>query len=322
MILTLTLNPSLDLTYGLSETALGEVEVHRARTATIEASGKGVNVSLTLHRAGVPTIAVVLLAGPTGRHVSDLLVEEQLEHVVVPGSGQTRINTSVMVPGGETTKVNGPGPQVDAEQLAVLTRRLRTAVDELRGEDEHWLALCGSFPPGVGEKYVGEVVQAAHHAGLRCVVDMSGRPLQQALLDRADLLAPNASELASLVPGGMDHRDPVAVATAAHDLARTHGTAFLVSLGSRGALYSDGMLTLHGTGPALTPVNTAGAGDALLAGWLAGPGDPLSRMKRALAYGRSACLSPLTVDRTPAVHATDGITVVSVSTTPSAREGP
>jgi len=320
VIITVTLNPSLDLTYALRESAVGEVDVHRARTATLEASGKGVNVSLTLRRAGTPTVAVLPLAGPTGRHVSDLLTKEEVEHVVVPLEGQTRINTSVVVPGGQTTKVNGPGPMVGAEELTLLTRRLREVVDAVDHEGEHWVALCGSFPPGVEEGLVTEVVRTARERGLRCAVDVAGPPLAQALTDGADLLAPNAEELGALVPDGLDHRDPGAVVSAAHHLARASGTSFLVSLGAEGALYADGAVTLHGTGPALTPVNTAGAGDALLAGWLTQPGEPTARLRRALAYGRSACLSPLTVDRTPGRNAADGLTVATLSASPRQRK--
>ncbi|MGB7449743.1 MAG: 1-phosphofructokinase family hexose kinase [Ornithinimicrobium sp.] len=318
MIVTVTLNPSLDLTYGLRESALGEVDVHRARTATIEASGKGVNVSLTLQRVGTPTVAVVLLGGGTGQHVSELLEQEGVEHAAVPVDGQTRINTSLLLPTGETTKVNGPGPTVSPHDLEVFSRELRHTLDAVRGEDERWLALCGSFPPGAGEELVTEVIEVGHRRGFRCVVDVSGAPLRRALLDGADLLAPNAAELASLVPGEVDLREPGALAQAAHELARSHHTTLLVSLGSGGALHTDGTLMVHGNGPVLTPVNTAGAGDAFLSGWLAHPGEPISRMSRAMAFGRSACLSPLTVDRTPGRHATDGITVSAVS--PSSLE--
>jgi 1-phosphofructokinase len=324
VIVTVTLNPSLDLTYGLEESALGEVEVHRARTASVEASGKGVNVSLTLHRAGTPTVAVLLLAGRTGEHVSELLEEEGLHQVVVPLAGQTRINTSLLLPAGGTTKVNGPGPEVGAGDVALLCAEVGRTLDVVRGEGERWLALCGSFPPGVGEELVTALIEAAHTRGFRCVVDVSGAPLSRALLQGADLLAPNAAELATLTAGVSTvaarepQPGPELVAQTARELASAHDTALLVSLGPRGALYTDGSLVLHATGPALTPVNTAGAGDALLAGWLSRPGEPAARLRRAMAFGRSACLSPLTVDRTPGRHATDGITVSTVA--PSSKE--
>jgi 1-phosphofructokinase len=69
----------------------------------------------------------------------------------------------------------------------------------------------------------------------------------------------------------------------------------LVSLGADGALFTDGDVMLHGHGPALVPVNTAGAGDALLSGWLAGAGTTTDRLSRAIRWGRAACLAPTTV---------------------------
>jgi 1-phosphofructokinase len=103
-------------------------------------------------------------------------------------------------------------------------------------------------------------------------------------------------------------------ATAAR-LAKKTQASLLVSLGSDGALFTDGDLILHGHGPALVPVNTAGAGDALLSGWLAGPGTPIECMSRAIRWGRAACLAPTTV--APALSGTeapeDGISVDIIS---------
>jgi 1-phosphofructokinase len=102
------------------------------------------------------------------------------------------------------------------------------------------------------------------------------------------------------------------VADAARRLAADSGMELLVSMGGEGAIHTDGTQVLHGSGPVLVPVNTAGAGDAFLAGWLAGPGSPQDRMTRALGWGRSACLSPTTVDRAPGTRGVDGITVTTI----------
>lgn len=318
MIVTVTLNPSLDLTYALSEPALGAVDVHRAVSATVEASGKGVNVSLTLRRAGHNTVAVLPVGGATGRHLAELLAAEQLAHATVPVPGDTRINTSLLLGSSRTIKVNGPGTELRSGDVDRLLGEVATVLSRLgrsaSGPDEpSWLAVCGSLPPGVAPTVMGALVDLAHGHAVRCVADVSGPALGAALAAGADLLAPNGLELGQLL--GVDlHAAPlVDIARAAVGVARAEGPELLVSLGADGALFTDGSSILHGSGPVLVPVNTAGAGDAFLAGWLAVPGTSEERMARALAFGRSACLSPHTVDPHPGSQGRDGITVTNVT---------
>lgn len=337
MIVTVTLNPGLDLTYTLAEPSLGAVDVHRATASTLEASGKGVNVSRTLARAGHATVAVLPAGGETGKHLVDLLDREGVESVVVPVQGDTRVNTSLLLSSNSTVKVNGPGHVLQRADVDALLERLDETLGALGDLDEQvWVAVCGSLPPGTPAEVVGEIVDLAHRRGARCVADVSGPALAAAFGARADLLAPNGLELGALLGtdpsagrdaepgtepsarrntdlgaepgrGGVD-----AVTTAAAELARAGHCALLVSLGADGAVFTDGSHTVRGSGPPLVPVNTAGTGDAFLAGWLAAAGTPERRMARALAYGRSACLSPHTVDPDPATKGLDGITVTTI----------
>jgi 1-phosphofructokinase len=157
VIVTVTLNPSLDLTYALAEDELGQIEVHRARTITVEASGKGVNVSRTLHAAGVATIAVLPEGGQTGQHLGDLLAAEGLEHVPVPVGGHTRINTSLLLANGQTVKVNGPGAPMarpDLDRLldilaTVLSAGLPSAALCRRASHRTWWANSSTWPIGI-----------------------------------------------------------------------------------------------------------------------------------------------------------------------------
>ncbi len=310
MIVTLTLNPGLDLTYTLTE-AVGAVDVHRAAAATIEASGKGVNVSRALHANGIPTIAVLPLGGATGHHLSELLDAEGVTHRGVPHDAATRINTTLTVPGADTAKVNGPGGELTRTDLEALEKQVTAALAVAPRDAEVWLAICGSLPPGVHPAVVGEFVALAHASGARCAIDSSGEALAGAISAGADLLAPNRLELAAVDPRARSARSRDELAAVAAAIARTTGAALLVSLGEDGALYTDGDLTVHGHGPELTPVNTAGAGDALLSGWLARPAEPAQRMARAIRWSRAACLAPTTV--APALPAqtdhVDGVTV-------------
>jgi 1-phosphofructokinase len=319
VIVTVTLNPSLDLTYALSEPSLGTVEVHRAASATVEASGKGVNVSRTLRRAGFATAAVLPVGGATGQHLDELLTLEQVEHVAVPVQGDTRINTSLLLGSGRTVKVNGPGTSLrpaDVDRLLAEVSSVLGRIDRAGGrtDREVWVAVCGSLPPGVTPDVMRQLVDLAHGHDARCVADVSGPALAAALEAGADLLAPNALELGELLDADLHSATVPEVARVAVEVARGEAPALLVSLGAAGALFTDGSRIVHGSGPVLVPVNTAGAGDAFLAGWLATTGDAEQRMSRAVAFGRSACLSPNTVDPHPGTKGVGGITVTDITT--------
>ena len=325
MIITLTLNPSLDLTYTLTETEVGQVEVHRATTATLEASGKGVNVSRALHANGRPTVAVLPLGGTTGHHLAELLEAAGVPFRSIVQRSDTRVNTTLAVGGRHTAKVNGPGGRLTDADLAALKQEVDAALHDAAsdhgddgehgddGDEELWLAVCGSLPPGVDPAVVGEFVTLAHARGARCAIDASGPALAAAISAGADLLAPNQLELAEVDTAAAAAASLHDLASVAVDVAAATGAALLVSLGAQGALFTDGSVVIHGHGPALTPVNTAGAGDALLSGWLAGAAAPADRMQRAIRWGRAACMSSTTV-ADPLPDPTDPSTKVEIDT--------
>ncbi len=306
MIVTVTPNPGLDLTYVLGPEEPGsDVEVHRAESSTLEASGKGVNISRALHGAGVPTCAVLPAGGATGRHLLDLLGAAGVPCRAIAQGGDTRVNTSAIRPGRPTLKLNGPGGTFTAAEQGELLAATTTALAEADDDDPdaRWLAVCGSLPPGAELDLVSQLVSVARAEGAKCVVDASGDALRVALEVGVDLVAPNRDELSVVSAAVREAADLPALAEAARGLSRSTGTHLLVSLGPDGALFTDGTVVLRAWGPPLTPVNTAGAGDALLAGWLSGQGDDLrARLARAVAWGRSACLSPTTVDTDPGAH--------------------
>ena len=290
----MTPNPSLDLTYLLPDRLRDDVEVHRSTAAWLEASGKGVNVSRWLARAGVPTTAVLTAGGATGRQLLELLDDEGITHRHIAIAGPTRINTTVLTEGGPTTKVNAPGSPVAVEDLDALVAATAAALAQDAEEGPGvWLAICGSLPPGADAGLVTRLVETAHVRGARCVVDASGAALAAAVAAGADLLAPNLAELAAI----SDDMDGTTSAAAA--FAGQHGCQLLLSMGAGGAIWSDGRDVVHQPAPPIVPVNTAGAGDALLAGWLADhQAPPRQRLERAVRWAVRACLSPTTVATT------------------------
>jgi 1-phosphofructokinase len=321
VILTVTPNPSLDLTYALRDNAV-DGDVRRAERSTIEASGKGVNVSRALAAAGVPTCAVLPIGGRTGRFLVDLLDDDAVPYRAVPQAGDVRINTTAVTPDGQTLKLNGPGGRLTAAEQDMLVSEAVSAVDAARGvgAGEVWVAVCGSLPPGADGQLVERLVRAVQAAGAKCAVDTSGSALSAAIAAGADLIAPNRHELAVVSPEAANAENVDEVAAVAGEAARRTGVQLLVSLGAEGALYAGGKVLLHAYGPALTPVNTAGAGDALLAGWLSTDVEPVERLRTAVAWGRSAVLADTTVDLQPGSRDSAVVTVTDlerVETAPS-----
>jgi 1-phosphofructokinase len=289
MIVTVTPNPSIDRTYRLAALTIGQL--NRAETVSAEASGKGVNVSRVLARLGVPTRAVVTVGGPEGRLLARLL--DQTPQGLLDGTvtgmtvdlvkvaGSTRVNVTLVVPGREPTKVNEPGAPLSPDEADTLVADTSRAL----ASGASWLACCGSLPTGSDPDLVARVVAAGRAAGVPVAVDSSGAALATAVRSCADLVKPNADELVDLVGPGL-----TAVEAARKVQGQTGGTV-LASLGAKGAVLVTPDGAWLATPPSITPVNSTGAGDAALAGYLGAPvSDPAGRLAYAVAVGTSACL--------------------------------
>jgi len=297
VIVTVTPAPGLDRTYTALQFLPGRV--NRATSSVVEASGKGVNVSRALAAAGAATVALLPVGGPEGRQLGDLLAAD------VP----TRTNTTLAVNGEPTTKVNAPSLELPDRVWAELRERLG---DLLARHPGAWVLCSGSTPPGA-ERLPAQLIELARRFGARSAVDSSGPALAAALDAGPDLIAPNHVELAEMVgidphfldPDGKDSAAGGLVDMAAGwsaSVARRTGGAVLVTLGASGAVYSDAGGSWHAVSPPIVPVNTVGAGDALLAGFLsvagtahAGhPAAPGGALATAVAWGTSACAMPST----------------------------
>ena len=293
MIVTVTLNPSLDRTVEVHRLVPGEVQ--RARATHLHPGGKGVNVTRALLANRVRSRAVLPVAGAEGEQLVELLAAERVDVVIVPVSGRTRSNISIADDAGTVTKINEPGAALTTDDLElVLTRALADA------PPGGWLVLCGSLPPGVPADHYAAMVRRISDAGMRVAVDTSGLPLAHAVASGPDLVKPNAEELAEAVGRPLDSRSDVVAA--AQELRAAGVGRVLVSLGAAGAILVDEHGVVAGESFAATPRSTVGAGDAFLAGFLAevstdgtgGTDVTTSRraLSRALAWGAAAVQLP------------------------------
>jgi 1-phosphofructokinase len=282
MIITLTPNPSLDRTVEIDELVRGEVI--RVRAAHVEPGGKGVNVARALVLNDVKARAIIPSGGPEGAQLTALLPGEAIEPVVVPIAGTVRSNVAVVEPDGTTTKLNEPGPRLSPAELDAL---VATTHEQAAGAE--WVVLSGSLPPGAPEDFYARIVRDLQDSAARVVVDSSGPALVAALSAGPDLVKPNQEELAEA--SGHEIRSLRDAAEAAQELRRRGAGTVLVSLGKHGALLVDANGVLHGEAPA-TPRSTVGAGDAFLAGFLAGGGAGAQGLTEALAFGAAATSLP------------------------------
>lgn len=285
MIVTVTPNPSFDRTLHLDQVEVGQV--HRASAVTLEAGGKGINVARALADAGVAATAVFPGGLVDSEHFASLLTGiDGLDVVSIDVGRPLRVNTTVVESVGRTTKLNESGEALtnESEQLVF------DAVGDLAGTAS-WIAVCGSLPPGVDADFATRL-HASAGGTAKLAVDASGEPLARIAAAGCDLIKPNHEELEALV----GHALPTVgdVIDAATELQQNGIGTVVVSLGGQGAILVDGTDVVHGIAPTNSVENTVGAGDAFLAGFLAGGGSGIHALSEALAWGRAAVGSPST----------------------------
>ncbi|MTD16214.1 hexose kinase [Nakamurella sp. YIM 132087] len=329
MIVTVTPAPSLDRTYYADDFTEGRV--NRARISEVEASGKGVNVSRALAAAGAPSVAVLPLGGPEGRQLAELLDADDVPYQAIPAGVPTRTNTTLAVTGRSTTKMNAPAPALAAQ----VWEQLLDTVAGLVGDGD-WVLCSGTVPAGADD-IPARLVALARAKGARSAVDSSGRALAMALDAGPNLVAPNHLELAEMVGADLSALHPdggdtysgegdlaliEAAAGWAQQLSARTGGAVLATLGASGALYLGPGGRWHGIAPPIVPVNTVGAGDALLAGFLSAAGrpgwtgdavaEPGGALATAVAWGTAACRMPGTAGDVAALAEPDLVRLSAV----------
>jgi 1-phosphofructokinase len=283
VIVTLTLNPSVDRTVEVE--ALVRGDVMRARGVRVDPGGKGINVSRALATHGLPTRAVVTVGGAEGEHLVALLRDTGIEIVPVRIQGAIRSNITVVEPDGTTTKFNEPGAELSADELAAVFAAVKAAADAA-----DWLVASGSLPPGTPADVYADLVRGLAGSGTCVAVDTSGPALEAVLAAGPTLVKPNRDELAEVT--GLRLVTIADVVEAATRLRDRGAGAVLASLGADGAVLVDDDGAIHGRTPAVPPRSSVGAGDAMLAGFLAGGGKGADALVEGLAWGAAAVLQP------------------------------
>lgn len=298
MIITLTLNPSLDRTVDVERLERGHVI--RAASSHVDPGGKGVNVTRALLANGVASRAVLTCGGEEGQHLVRLLQAEGVEPICVWIAGHTRSNITLAEPDGTVTKVNEPGPEVNAETfqqvadavlaaVAAPTLPVESALAPVASLAD-WVVVCGSMPPGLPVDSLMQLCRRLSASDVRVAVDTSGPTLRAAAVAGAALVKPNRDELADVVGRSLSSIGDVI--DAARELRSWGAGAVLASLGADGAVLVDDDGIIVGSAPVDRPRSAVGAGDALLAGFLAAGAKGTAALAEALAWGAAAVSLP------------------------------
>ncbi|MBO4254814.1 1-phosphofructokinase family hexose kinase [Streptomyces griseorubiginosus] len=287
MILTVTLNTALDITYRVR--ALRPHTSHRVTDVTERPGGKGLNVARVLAALGHEVTVTGFTGGATGRTVQEQLTATPgLVDALVPVAGPTRRTIAVVdTTSGDTTQLNEPGPTVTPSEWSAFQDVFEDLLPSMSA-----VALCGSLPPGVPVGAYAVLIRLARSAGVPVLLDTSGEPLRRGVAARPDLIKPNADELAELTGS----HEPL---RATQDARRRGATAVVTSLGSDGLLAATPEGRWRATPPTHLHGNPTGAGDSAVAGLLSGLVEQLpwpARLSRAVALSAATVLAPTAGD--------------------------
>jgi len=255
------MNPALDDSFTVPR--LAPVSKMRCGAARFDPGGGGINVARILHVLGEPATAVFPLAGYLGQALQHLLDLEGVPTVGVPIEGETRQSHQVVdLETGLEYRFVLPGPRLD---VADQQRCLRAVQDH--GGRAAYLVLSGSFPPGVAPDFVRDVELLAGALGAHMIVDTSGEAL--AHVRNAYLVKPSVRELEGMLGRRLEDAEDQ-IRGARTFLARSRSTALVLSRGHQGAILVTSSTAEVIPAHATDVVNTVGAGDALVAGTVAG----------------------------------------------------
>ena len=284
MIYTLTLNPALD--YAVSVPNFKTGGVNRAQSEKILPGGKGINVSVVLHNLGVESVALGFIAGFTGEEIKRLAEELGCKtDFIRVKNGLSRIN--VKMKAQVESEINGQGPVLQEEDIEALFKQLDTL------QEGDTILFAGSISKGMSSNIYAKMCEHLAGRGVRLVVDTTGQQLLSTLVYKPFLIKPNHIELEEIMGYKLSGQEDLL--KGARKLQKMGAKNVLVSMAGDGAL----LLTENGDvyrmkAPKGEVVNSVGAGDSMVAGFLAGyeiTGDYEKALELGIATGSASAFS-------------------------------
>ena len=289
MILTVTLNTSIDKLYLMTgiqpETVMRVKEVHNT------AGGKGLNVSRIAGKLGEEVAATGFVGGFNGRYLESLVDTPLVRCAFTHVEAETRSCINCWdLSDGKSTEYLEPGAPVTAEDVSRFLAdfdRERTRADVV--------TISGSIPAGAPEEIYCDLIRRCRQAGIPVLVDTSGSRLISAVKEQPSFIKPNEDEIAQLTGRSFSGREEAV--RALMDLHEGGIPYVVLSLGAEGALFACDKGVFHGRPPRITPRNTVGCGDSMVAGFAVGFARHLSMaetFRMALAVSAASALSLFT----------------------------
>jgi 1-phosphofructokinase family hexose kinase len=264
VIVTVTLNAAVDRTLTVPNFQLGQR--HRASSSLTSAGGKGINVARALKRLEAPVVATGLAGGRTGDRIIEELAGEAILNDFVRIGDESRTSTAVVDPtAGTLTEIYEWGPAIRADELDTLLDKLRYL-----SRVASFVVFCGSLPRDVADEFYAEAIRDLSRRGVACVLDTEGEPLRFGVEAEPFLVSPNQREAESLVGQEFSDDDDFLMALDA-----------IADLGARNVLITQEtscfglfreertLRRFRASIGRIEPVAHVGAGDVLLAGFLA-----------------------------------------------------
>lgn len=260
MILTVTMNPSIDISYPLDKFVLDKV--NRVKQVTKTPGGKGLNVTRVIHDLGSEVTATGVLGGFHGKFLAQQLDQEAITHDFAPIEGETRDSIAILHEGNQT-EILEPGPTITEAEQQIFLAKYQQLVQEAR-----LVTISGSLAKGLPSDFYQTLVQLAAEQQVRVLVDTSGESLKQVLTGEVKpyLIKPNLDELSDLLGKNLAMNRLSEIQTALQQPMFQGIDWIVVSLGKEGALINYQKDFYQVEIPSIQVVNPVGSGDATIAG--------------------------------------------------------
>jgi len=288
VIVTVTMNAAIDRTLSVPNFQRGQR--HRASQGLTLPGGKGINIARALKLLDVPVVATGLAGGRTGVRIVEELTAEAILNDFVRIAEESRTSTAVVDPTNATyTEINEWGPHVQPEELELLLEKLHYLA-----RDAELVVFAGTLPRGVADGFYAEAIRDLTRRGVQAVLDSEGLPLSLGIEAEPFLVSPNQREAESLV--GQEFHDDQDFGLALEDVADQGARNVLITEETRCFARLREKRTVRQfrvSGPTLEPLSTVGAGDVLLAAFLAAHLEgrpPEEALRLAVAAGSASTL--------------------------------
>lgn len=262
MILTVTLNPSVDISYKLDQFKLDIV--NRVSDVSKTAGGKGLNVTRVLHQLGEEVVATGFLGGSLGNFIRVKINDLGVNDHFVESAGDTR-NCIAVIHDGHQTEILEGGPEITMKEATIFLKQFTSSLQEV-----DVVTISGSLPKGLGPNFYSELLKIAARKNKPVLLDTSGESLRLSLLGKYKpfLIKPNLEELTDLFEWEIN--DEYQIVEALHDPLFEDVSWVIVTLGVDGALIKNDHEIFRARIPKVNAINPVGSGDSVIAGFAAG----------------------------------------------------